>query len=118
MAKYNENELSENISRELDDSLDALDANTLSRIRQVRAQAVDRAKTSRTNWSINKSGVYFGGMATACVMVLAVVLLINSPTSMQAVPVDDIELISSSDNLDLFEDLEFYEWLEEDGLPS
>ncbi len=118
MAKYNENELSENISRELDDSLDALDANTLSKIRQVRARAVDKAKTSRTNWSINQPGLLFGGLATVCVMVLAVVLLINAPTSIQVVPVDDIELISSSDNLELFEDLEFYEWLEEDGLQS
>jgi hypothetical protein len=116
MSKYSEDELNKNIKQSLDDSVDALDANTLSRIRQVRAQAVDRSEARHVNWS----RFFVGGFATACVMVLAVVLLLNSPTSIHPipVPVDDMELISSSDNLELFEDLEFYEWLEEDALPS
>jgi hypothetical protein len=115
MTKHSEDELNENIRQSLDESVDALDANTLSKIRQVRAQAVNRAEGHHINkWS----GFLIGSLATACVMVLAVVLLLNSPNPMQSVPVDDIDLISSSDNLDLFEDLEFYEWLEEDGLPS
>jgi hypothetical protein len=115
MSKRNENELKENIRKSLDDSVDTLDANTLSKIRQIRAQAVEKAETGKTN---SRQRFLVGGLATACIMVLAVMLLINSPTSMQTVPAEDLELISSSDNLDLFEELEFYEWLEEDGLPS
>jgi len=119
MTKYSEDELKQRVSRELEESIDELDANTLSKIRQIRAQAIDSANSPRQHWwSLNQSGLLFGGLATACVMLLAVVLLLNSPSSMQAIPVDEIELISSSDNLELFEDLEFYEWLEEDGLPS
>ena len=48
--------------------------------------------------------------------VFAVMVLIKTPTTMQSVPVDDLELISSSDSLELYEDLEFYEWLEEHEL--
>jgi len=114
MTKHNEDELNANIRQALDESVDALDASTLSKIRQIRAQAIEKAEVRSVHWQ----GYLLGGLATACVMVLAVVLLLNSPTSMQSVPVDDLELISSSDNLELFEDLEFYEWLEEDGLPS
>ncbi len=114
MSKHNENEFNANIRQNLDESVDALDASTLSKIRQIRAQAIEKAGTRHINWP----GFMVGGLATACVMVFAVMILLNSPAPMQAVPVDEIELISSADNLELFEELEFYEWLEEDGLPS
>ncbi len=114
MTKHDEDELNTSIRQGLDESIDALDANTLSKIRQIRAQAIEKAGTRHVNWS----GFLVGGLATACVMVFAVMILLKSPAPMQAVPVDDFELISSSDNLELYEDLEFYEWLEEDGLPS
>jgi hypothetical protein len=114
MTKHNEEELKSNIRQSLDDSVDAIDAETLSKIRQIRAQAIDKAGTR----NVLLPKLLVGGLATACVMVLAIILLFNSPTSMQVVPADDLELISSSDSLELFEDLEFYEWLEEDGLPS
>ncbi len=126
MTKHNEDELNANetanIRQSLDESVDALDANTLSNIRQIRAQALDKvgkkARKKAEGRDINWQRYLFGGLATACVMVLAVVLLLNSPSSMQPVPVDDMELISSSDNLELFEDLEFYEWLEQNDLQS
>ena len=94
--------------------MDSLDANTLSKIRQVRAQAVDKAEARHVNWF----GIMSGALATACVMVFAVMILLQSPTTLQSVPIDDLELLSSSENLELFEDLEFYEWLEEDAIPS
>lgn len=115
MSQINEDELKTNIKRELDESSDALDANTLSRIRQIRAMAVDKAEGRTVK---NGSGLFIGGLATACLMVLAIVVLMKSPTSIETVPVDDLELISSSDNLEFYEDLEFYEWLDEDGLQS
>lgn len=118
MTKHNKDELNanetENIRQSLDESIDALDANTLSKIRQVRTQALERIESSPVNWQ----RLLVGGVATACVMVLAIMMLLNSPISMEPVPIDEIDLISSSDNLELFEDLEFYEWLEEDGLPG
>ncbi|MGB1799843.1 MAG: hypothetical protein ACPHLK_03320 [Gammaproteobacteria bacterium] len=118
MTKMNEDELNSNIKQSLDDSIDALDANTLSDIRQVRAKAIEKASLNHSVWAGNKQGFLIGGVTTACVMVLAVVLLFNSPTSVQSIPAEDIELISSSDSFELYEELEFYEWLEEDGLPS
>lgn len=118
MTKHNKEELNTNIKKNLDESVDALDANTLSQIRHIRAQAMEKVKARQLNWFGNKQGLFIGGLATACVMVFAVMLLMKSPLPTQTVPVDDIEFISSSDSLDLLEDLEFYEWLEEDGLPS
>jgi hypothetical protein len=122
MTKHNEDKFESNIRQGLDEAVDTLDANTLSRIHQIRTQAVEKEKIKteglQLNWLFNKQRLFVGGLATACVMVLAMMLLFNSPTSIQTIPEEDIELISSSDNLEFFEDLEFYEWLEEDALPS
>ena len=113
MNKDNDDKLNSNIRQSLDESVDNLDANTLSQIRQIRAQAVDKVIDNSEKSHINWLPVMTGALATACVMVFAVMILLKSPTPMQILPVDDIELISSSENLELFEDLEFYEWLDE-----
>jgi len=114
MTKHKEDELTTNIRLALDESVDSLDANTLSKIRQIRSRAVEKAEARHVNWP----GIISGALATACVMVFTVMILLQSPTTLQPVPIDDLELLSSSEDLELFEDLEFYEWLEEDALPS
>lgn len=116
MSKHEQDELNTNIRQALDESVESLDANTLSKIRQIRAQAIDRVVDKADAPHVNWLGVMSGGLATACVMVFVVMVLLNTSVSMQTVPVDDLELISSSDNLELFEDLEFYEWLDDDAL--
>ena len=113
MSKQNEDDLNARVKQHLDDSVRDLDANTLSKIRQIRSQAIENANVKKTDWS----GVMSGALATACVMVFTVAILLKTP-AIEPVSVDDLELISSSDNLELFEDLEFYEWLEDDVLPS
>lgn len=118
MTKYSEDELNRSIKQDLDESVDVLDANTLSKIRQIRAKAIEGVESRSSSWFFSKQGLFIGGLATACVMVFAVMILLESPRFMQTISVDDIEFISSSDNLDLFEDLEFYEWLEENDLPT
>lgn len=114
MSKHDDNEINTNIKQALDDSISKLDANTLSKIRQVRAQAVDKVNSGQHNWS----GVMSGAVAMTCVMIVAVMILLESPTQTNLVPLDDLDLISSSESLELYEDLEFYEWLEEDVLQS
>jgi len=114
MNQDNEDKITRNIKQTLDDSVDSLDGNTLSRIRQIRAQAIDKAVTQQSNWSV----IMAGALATACVMVFAVMVLLKSPVANHTVPLDDLDLISSSESLELYEDLEFYEWLEDDVLQS
>jgi len=64
MTTDKENELETNIRQDLDGSVDALDANTLSNIRQIRAQAIEKVKVRHVNWS----RFFVGGLATACVI--------------------------------------------------
>jgi len=56
-----------------------------------------------------------GGLVTACLLVTVVVL--QWPDSARISPVDsDILLFASADEIELYENLEFYLWLAENGM--
>jgi hypothetical protein len=97
------------VRRELDHGCDALDGYTLSRLNRMRHTAMEhKQSTMRSIW------LPAGGFVTACMMVLAVSL---NPGQSDPVPVtpalEDLEILTSSENLELFEDYEFYQWLAE-----
>jgi len=113
MNKEQDQKLIQHVREVLDESVANIDAATLSRIRQARARALAQRPTRSTDWF----GLLSGAVATACVMVFAVIIILQSPAT-PTTAAEDIDLISSSDNLELFEELEFYEWLEDYELPS
>jgi hypothetical protein len=92
----------------LDESARDLDADILARLRQARDRAL-AAKPRPFFWLLPA-----GGLAAACVAVLAVALWWYQPSRPVAVQgLEDLEIISSPENLELFDDLEFYGWLAE-----
>ena len=101
----------------LDDSAGNLDAATLSRLNRARqaALAARRKGASRWAWSAALAG------AAAAVFALAIGLhhrsAVPPSTELQA---GDIDVITSEDDLDLAENLDFYAWLEKQppGGPS
>lgn len=103
-----DDKLEKNIRVELDRAADDIDAATLSRIRQIRARAIERTDAGVTNWF----GVVSGALATTCVMLFAVMIMLNNEPVVTPLPAEDLEMISSLDELDLYQDLEFYQWLE------
>ncbi len=96
------------ISKDIKQSVDDLDASTLSKLTQLRAQALESKTRVFHQWWYLPAGA----IATACLVVLAYSLLIN-PAMETTRFEQDVELISTSDSLDFYEDLEFYEWLED-----
>ena len=92
-----------------DDSVDGLDAATLSRLNQARQKALE-ASTRRTPPLLRWAPV--GGLATAAAVAM---LLMQSPTTIQP-PVDagavEFEILLSDDKFGKLEDLEFYEWID------
>ena len=92
-----------------DDSVDGLDAATLSRLNQARHAAIE---ASPRRWPPLVRWAPVGGLATAAAVAL---LLFQSPAVIEP-PVDastvDMEILLSEDNLDMLEDLEFYEWID------
>lgn len=102
-----------NIARQLAAALDAradgLDASTRSRLNRARQAALAAAPTRR------RIGPWLAGAGVAAAAVLATVLWLGQPAP---VPLPG-EVLSGlgievfEDDLELVEDLDFYEWLEQ-----
>jgi hypothetical protein len=95
------------VRRELDHGCDALDGYTLSRLNRIRHAAMEHKQSPmRSIW------LPAGGFVTACMMVLAVSLNTGQSDPVPVTPaLEDLEILTSSENLELFEDYEFYQWL-------
>jgi hypothetical protein len=99
------------IRQQLDQSCNALDGQTLSRLNRIRHTALERKQARASRMLLP-----FGGFVTACVLVVSVMTFVPTrapETETVASPLEDIEILSSSDSLDLYEDYEFYQWLAE-----
>ena len=96
----------------LDDSADSLDAATLSRLNRARQAALATRRKGPSRWAW--SGVLAG--AAAAVFALAIglhqrgVAPPGAPAS--SLEAGDIDVLTSDDDLDLAENLDFYAWLE------
>lgn len=101
--------------RELDRSCAALDGSTLSRLNSIRHAALEH-KLARRHRSLLFP---FGGLVTACLLVVTVLLLdpgaTTTPQRQDSPPLEDIELLTDAEGLDFYEDYEFYQWLAESG---
>ncbi|HEX5123877.1 MAG TPA: DUF3619 family protein [Rhodanobacteraceae bacterium] len=102
----------------LDDSAENLDAATLSRLNRARqaALATRRKGPSRWAWSAALAG------AAAAVFAVAIGLHQRgaAPVPSASLQPADIDVMTSDDDLDLAENLDFYAWLEKQpsGGPS
>ena len=102
----------------LDTSALDLDAATLSRLNRARRAALEQRHRPSLRWLLPT------GLASACMLMLALgVWLTRAPqhrdatsahTSKMAVSLqpDDLDMVSGNDNLDLYQNLEFYAWLD------
>ena len=107
-----EKELTTQAKTLFDDSVERLDAATLSRLNQGRQKALQETRNpgSAGEWA---RWVPAGGLAAAAVVAVVV---------WQGVPVEhsapaagtatDFEIMLSEDSLDMLEDLEFYSWID------
>lgn len=95
------------VRADLNRSAAALDENTLKALSHARRHALSHRRRPRTYWK------FAGGMALAGLAALAVVRVYQpAPTTAQpATGMDDMELLSSNEELDLYQDFEFYYWL-------
>jgi len=105
----------------LDESAQALDAATVSRLNRARQAALaQRAPRRRAAWLFLPAG-----LAGACALLLAVGVWharvpqtapLASPTatvvSGSTVNAADMDLIASGDDMEMMQDLDFYAWLD------
>ena len=107
-AHSQSDQLASAAKRLLDESVRDLDQKTVLSMQRARLNALEGASSQRPwlRWA--------GGMALASVMVLAVTLWLwpSFEGSHSHLPLlEDLELMQSSENIELSEDFEFYDWL-------
>ncbi len=111
------NEPRENRAKELfDDSVNRLDAATLSRLNQGRQAALDAAQGSRPvgvwgRW-VPATGV------AAAALVTVIVMRGPDAVDLPSASVTDFEILLEGESLEMLEDLEFYSWLEASDLDA
>ena len=94
------------VKNALDASSESLDAATRTRLRAARAHALQHARP-RLSWMLWPTG----GMALAAATLLSWSLWSSMPAAHPPAALEQLELLSSSENLELYTDLDFYQWL-------
>lgn len=94
----------------LDHAVNEMDPATSLKLQRARL-AVIQHHVSRRPWLVWVSGLTMASIAT-----IAVVLWMKQPApeNHAAVPLEDFELVTSGENVELAEDLDFYHWLADD----
>jgi hypothetical protein len=114
-------ELLERIRRGLDESAAELDAATLERLHRARHRAVSLATEPRRRWwrprlQSTEWLLPASAFASVVVTVLTLTLLVGEQGNVPLTGGDDLELLTAGEELELFENLEFYQWLPESEL--
>ena len=108
--------------RLLDESAQALDGASLSRLNRARQTALEQRRRTLRPWFVP------AGLASACAVLLAVAVVWRPPVSMQAnggvqapiaaglqgsgLAAGDLDIVSGDEGLEFYQDLEFYAWLD------
>ena len=93
-----------------DESVDALDAATLSKLNRSRHAALVELHQPRHQWSRWMPATGVAAAALIAVVMLqspAAIEVVNGPTA-----VTDMEILLGEDSIEMLEDLEFYSWID------
>ena len=106
-----------NIQHVLDNSTEELDADISQRLRLARYQALEAYQEKHSYWKPA------GGFALATMLLVAIgvwqfgskqqsIEKLNESETVIVQNIEDLELIASSDSMQFYQDLEFYQWLD------
>ncbi len=91
-----------------DESVERLDAATLSRLNRNRHAALEQARGAKTRW---RRWAPATGVVAAVVVAVVLALPGNSLEPMPA-GTPDMDILLGEDSIEMLEDLEFYVWLD------
>ncbi len=107
-GRKSEQEFIDAVKSAFDDGVEGLDTDTLSRLNSIRHAAVESFSCRKYSWWLYPAGVF----VTASLAII-IFTLIQPENITSTVKAEDIEILSTSEELDIYEDLEFYQWLED-----
>ncbi len=103
-----------NVKTILDDDVDHMSASTLSKLKRIRSKAIKKKELGETGfWQ--RFRIPVAGLAMASMMIMVMALYFKGTSVTIATnEFEDVEMITSGENLNFFADLEFYAWLAEE----
>lgn len=105
MTSPQQDRLAERIRQQLERDAGQLDELTVARLRAARKRALEPARRPRQRW--------LALLVTATVAaVVAAVLYWQPPVALPGA-IDDLDIVATGDDMELYEDLDFYDWLDE-----
>ena len=104
MTEQDEKAFVGQIKQQLDQHADSLDELTSARLKAARLRALEAAPRAKKLW------VPAFGTATAAAVMLAVLLWQNPPDMPGTF--EELDIIASGEDLELIEELDFYDWLD------
>ena len=109
MSKTDE-QLANEAKAAFDQTVDGLDAATLSQLNQARQQALAETRHPHREW------LRWAPATAAVAAVVVVMTALEGPTDVDvmAVPATDLEILLSEESIEMLEELEFYAWLDTD----
>jgi hypothetical protein len=93
------------IKQQLDNSVDALDAVTCARLQAARLNALQTQ--GRRIWAI-----YAAPALMASLLVFSLAVFISTQPPGGATLMEDIQMLGANEEIDFYENLEFYQWLD------
>lgn len=112
MKKDDEKFFLKHVKSSLDRSEENIDTGTLSRLHRIRQKALN-AKRPIKNGILNWFSMPLPALATASVVLLAFFVFTGEREHVPNGNFEDLEILASN-NLELYEDLDFYAWLAEE----
>lgn len=116
--KKSDQRFMQEIKQELDSSCDRLDAHTLSRLTHIRHQAIEGAlgnsKLAFYHRLFQQNPLLSGSLIATFALVLGIGFYFNMGSGTPDITLselEDIEILSADDNFELYDDIEFYQWL-------
>ena len=106
--KSSDERFTEDAKTLFDESVERLDAATLSTLNRNRHEALERARGAKRRWL---RWAPASGVAAAIVVAVVLALPGNGIDTMPAATTD-MEILLGEDSIEMLEDLEFYVWLD------
>ncbi|MCG8673161.1 MAG: hypothetical protein MI867_27475 [Pseudomonadales bacterium] len=106
---FEEKDFEAKLKQSLDNSVDELSQQTLANLNEIRQQALNgkQANASKFQWALWGPA---GGLVAAAVVAA---VWVGNPAVQPSNSIDDLELLTSEEDLELMEDIEFVAWLME-----
>lgn len=116
------------VRQQLDASARSLDPTIQQKLQHLRRQALSQTTAPLSVRLFNRLhdtltdyrlALPAGAFATACVLITAVSIFYRGPDGIEPLEFsEELTLLASADDLELYENLDFYLWLADNGIPN